>query len=193
MLPAIVQHIATRVRRLRAGASFIKLLRREDASAAIEFAVVAAPFLALLFAIMESALMFLASQTLETAAQNSARLILTGQAQNQGYSMTSFQTAVCGSVASFFSCDSILIDVRTAANFSSANTSLPLQSGQLQNNFTFSPGNPGDIVVVRLMYQWPVFVSLLGLSNALSNMSGNNRLLMASAAFRNEPYQPTSP
>ena len=153
--------------------------------------MVAAPFLALLFAIMETALMFLASQTLETAAQNSGRLILTGQAQNQGYSMVSFQNAVCGKLASFFNCNNILIDVRTAPNFSSANTSLPIQNGQLQNNFTFSPGNPGDIVIVRLMYQWPVFVSLLGLSNALSNMSGNSNLLMATAAFRNEPYQPT--
>jgi Flp pilus assembly protein TadG len=191
MFPAIAQRIATGARRLTIGASWAKLLRREDASAAIEFAVVAAPFLALLFAIMETALMFLASQTLETAAQNSGRLILTGQAQNQGYSMVSFQNAVCGKLASFFNCNNILIDVRTAANFSSANTSLPIQNGQLQNNFTFSPGNPGDIVIVRLMYQWPVFVSLLGLSNALSNMSGNSNLLMATAAFRNEPYQPT--
>ena len=191
MFPAIAQRIATGARRLTIGASWAKLLRREDASAAIEFAVVAAPFLALLFAIMETALMFLASQTLETAAQNSGRLILTGQAQNQGYSMVSFQNAVCGKLASFFNCNNILIDVRPAPNFSSANTSLPIQNGQLQNNFTFSPGNPGDIVIVRLMYQWPVFVSLLGLSNALSNMSGNSNLLMATAAFRNEPYQPT--
>lgn len=193
MFPAIVQRIATGARRLSAPAAARKLLRHEDGAAAIEFAVVAAPFLALLFAIMESALMFLASQTLETAAQNSGRLILTGQAQNQGYSMTSFQNAVCGSVASFFNCSNILIDVRTAPSFSAADTSLPVQNGQIQNNFTFSPGNAGDIVVVRLMYQWPVYVSLLGLSNALSNMSGNSNLLMATAAFRNEPYQLTPP
>jgi Flp pilus assembly protein TadG len=189
MLPAIAKWIAAGARRLSPIASFAQLLRREDGQAAIEFAVVATPFLALLFAIMESALMFLASQTLETAAQNSSRLILTGQAQNQGYNMASFQQAVCADLASFFNCNNILIDVETAQTFSSANTGLPIQNGQIQNNFSFSPGNPGDIVVVRLMYQWPVFVSLLGLSSALSNMSGNNNLLMATAAFRNEPYQ----
>jgi Flp pilus assembly protein TadG len=184
MFPAFVK---------RTGASFVKLLRREDGHAALEFAVVAAPFLALLFAILETALLFLANQTLETAAQNSGRLILTGQAQNQGYGMASFQQAVCTSLASFFNCNNILIDVRTASTFSAADTSLPVQNGQLQNNFTYSPGNAGDIVVVRLMYQWPVYVSLLGLSNSLSNISGNNHLLMATASFRNEPYQPTSP
>jgi Flp pilus assembly protein TadG len=193
MLHMIATRLATGARRLPALASVRKLLRREDGAAAIEFAIVAAPFLALLFAIMETALMFLASQTLETAVQNSSRLILTGQAQNQGYNMQSFQQAVCQSLASIFNCNNVLIDVEIASNFSSTNTSLPIQNGQLQNNFTFSPGNPGDIVVVRLMYQWPVYVSLLGLANSLSNMSGNNNLMMATAAFRNEPYQGPAP
>jgi len=190
MFPAIAKSIAAGARRLCWPPALLKLLRREEGTAALEFAIVAAPFLALLFAIMESALMFLAGQTLQTAAANSSRLILTGQAQNQGYSQSSFQQSVCGALASIFDCSRILIDVRTSTNFCSANTSLPVSNGQLQNNFTYSPGNPGDIVVVRLMYQWPVFVSLLGLSNALSNMSGSKNLLMASAAFRNEPYQP---
>jgi hypothetical protein len=38
-----------------------------------------------------------------------------------------------------------------------------------------------------LLYQWPVYVSLLGLN--LSDMSGGKRLLMSTVAFRNEPYQ----
>ncbi len=192
MFPAMFSRVAAGARRPRIVASFARLLRREDGAVALEFAVVATPFLALLFAIMESALMFLASQTLESAAQNAGRLVLTGQAQNQGYSMASFQQAVCANLASFFNCNNVLVDVQTAPNFSSANTCLPLQNGQIQNNFTFSPGNPGDIVVVRLMYQWPVYVSLLGLSQALSNMSGSSNLLMATATFRNEPYQPTA-
>ena len=61
-------------------------------------------------------------------------------------------------------------------------------NGNLQtNNFGYLPGGPGDIVVVRLMYQWPVYVSLLGLN--LSDLSGGKRLLMSTVAFRNEPYQ----
>jgi len=41
-------------------------------------------------------------------------------------------------------------------------------------------------VVVRLMYQWPVYVSLLGLN--LADSAGSKRLLMSTIAFRNEPY-----
>src|SRR5512138_2217853 len=65
--------------------TFKSMLRRfrrnRRGSAAIEFALVAPVFFALLFAIIETALMFFASQVLETIAQNSARMVLTGQAQ----------------------------------------------------------------------------------------------------------------
>jgi len=50
----------------------------------------------------------------------------------------------------------------------------------------YSPGGPGDIVVVRLFYQWPLFVTGLGYN--IANLSGSKRLLTATAAFRNEPY-----
>ena len=55
------------------------------------------------------------------------------------------------------------------------------------SNFVYQPGGPGDIVVVQLFYQWPIYVSLMNLGN-LSNMSNHSRLLVATAAFRNEPY-----
>ena len=57
--------------------------------------MVAAPFLALVFAILETSIVFFAGQTLETAAADSARLIMTGQAQSQGLSQAQFKTEVC--------------------------------------------------------------------------------------------------
>lgn len=166
-----------------------RFLRRKDGVAAVEFAMVAAPFLALVFAILETAIVFFAGQALETAAADSARLILTGQAQKQGMSQVQFKQEVCKRVYGLFDCTSgILVDVRTYSSFASIDSSKPLNaSGNLTVTPTYSPGGPGDIVVVRLLYQWPVYVSLLGLNFA--DMSGNNRLIMATAAFRNEPYQ----
>ena len=55
----------------------------------------------------------------------------------------------------------------------------------------YSPGGAGDIVVVRLFYQWPLFVTGLGFN--IANLSGNKRLLVATAAFKNEPYSNGSP
>ena len=62
-----------------------RFARQKDGAVAVEFALVAAPFLAMVFAVMETAVIFFAGQALETAAADSARLILTGQAQSQGY------------------------------------------------------------------------------------------------------------
>ena len=76
--------------------------------------------------------------------------------------------------------------VRTYSSFSSVSNSLPITNGNLVNNFIYQPGNPGDIVVVRVMYEWPIFVNLMG--DSVANMSNNTRLLVATAAFRNEPY-----
>ncbi len=151
--------------------------------------MVAAPFLALVFAILETAIVFFAGQTLETAAADSARLIMTGQAQKSALSQAQFKTEVCKRVFGLFDCASgVQVDVRTYAAFSAINNSKPIDAnGNLTVTPTYTPGGPGDIVVVRLLYQWPVYVSLLGLN--LSDLSGSKRLIMATAAFRNEPYQ----
>ena len=50
------------------------------------------------------------------------------------------------------------------------------------NNMQYNPGGPGDIVVVRLFYQWPLFVTGLGYN--ISNLAGSKRLLVATAAFQ---------
>jgi Flp pilus assembly protein TadG len=171
-------------------AAALRFANRTDGATAVDFALVAAPFLALLFAILETGLVFFAGQTLETTAAQASRLILTGQAQNQNFNQTQFQNAVCQLAWSFFTCSNIMVDVRTYTDFSSANTSLPVdQNGNLQNSFVYQPGSAGDIVVVRVMYQWPIYVSLLGMNQSLSNMANGQDLMMATVTFRNEPYQ----
>jgi len=167
-----------------------RFARGNDGAAAVEFAMVAAPFLALMFAIMETALVFFASQTMETAVADSARLIMTGQAQTQSFSAAQFKTQVCNRIGGLFDCaGGLQVDVKTYTGFGSINNAKPLDAnGNLQSSsFGYQPGGPGQIVVVRLMYQWPVYASLLGFN--LSDMAGSKRLIMATAAFRNEPYQ----
>jgi Flp pilus assembly protein TadG len=163
--------------------------KKSDGAVAIEFGLVAAPFLALVFAIMETAVVFFAGQALETAVADSSRLIMTGQAQTAGYTQQQFKDQVCAKIYGLFNCASgVYVDVKTYSSFSSVTMTKPIDAnGNLTTNFTYSPGGPGDIVVVRLYYQWPVYVSLLGLN--IGDMSGNKRLIVATAAFRNEPYQ----
>jgi Flp pilus assembly protein TadG len=162
-----------------------RLIRHEDGSTAVEFGLLGIPFFGLMFAIIETSFVFFAGQTLETATADASRLIMTGQAQMQSFDQAKFKESVCARIYALFDCaNGVKIDVRTAASFSAADLNKPIDAnGNLTNNFTFQPGNAGDIVIVRVMYQWPIYVA------RLSDLAGNKRLLMATAAFRNEPYQ----
>ncbi|TYL74845.1 TadE/TadG family type IV pilus assembly protein [Bradyrhizobium cytisi] len=100
-------------------------------SAAVEFALVAPMFFALLFAIIETALMFFASQVLETITQDSARVVLTGQAQSGSVAscavnsvstpctQATFKSYVCKQIPALFDCNSLRVDVQSYSDFSS--------------------------------------------------------------------------
>jgi Flp pilus assembly protein TadG len=156
-------------------------------SAAVEFALVAPVFFALLFAIIETGIIFFADQVLETITQDSARMIMTGQAQTAAYTQAQFQTYVCGQIPALFTCSNLSVDVESYPSFSNVTIASQIDgSNNFINNMQYNPGGPGDIVVVRLFYPWPQIVTGLGYN--ITNLSGNKRLLVATAAFRNEPY-----
>ena len=114
---------------------------------------------------------------------------MTGQAQSGSFTQAQFKSAVCAKISGLFDCNNgMYVDVKTYSTFGSVDNSPPIDAqGNLKTStFGYAPGGPTDIVVVRLMYQWPVYASLLGFN--LGNMAGNKRLIMATAAFRNEPY-----
>jgi Flp pilus assembly protein TadG len=188
MFDLMRKQLAKGARRLKQARVVRRFVRQQDGAAAVEFGLVLAPFLALIFAIMETALIFFSGQVLETAVADSARLIMTGQAQSQGFNQSAFKTAVCGKIFGLFDCmNGVYVDVKKYSSFSNVAMTNPVDAnGNFVNNFGYDPGGPGDIVVVRLFYQWPVYVSLLGFN--LQNMAGGKRLLVATAAFRNEPY-----
>src|SRR3978361_386729 len=124
----------------------LRLFRRNRrGSAAVEFALVAPVFFALLFAIIETAIVFFAGQVLETVTQDSARMIMTGQAQNASYSQSDFKTSVvCPKIIVLFDCaGGISIDVQSYSAFSSVSIANPIDAGK---NFVppnnYSPGGP---------------------------------------------------
>jgi Flp pilus assembly protein TadG len=163
--------------------------READGAVAIEFALVAAPFFAIIIAILDLALLFLAQAALETAVEQTARLVLTGQALSQGLTASQFQQDICGYLPGGFTCSNVMVDLETASSFSSANTSAPTltydANGNVTNTWKYQIGGPGSIEVMRVMYQWQVFPGPLNLNFA--NLSNGKFLLMATAVFRNEP------
>jgi hypothetical protein len=140
--------------------------------------------------IIETAIMFFAGQVLETITQNSARTILTGQTQTAGYAtVQDFQTnVVCPQIPALFTCTSMAVDVESWPAFSgSMAVNNLLDTSCNFTNLQYIPGGPGDFVLVKLAYKWPLFVTGFGFNLTTAGCS-NQHLLVAAAAFKNEPY-----
>ncbi len=165
------------------------VLRSKSGSAAIEFAFVAPIFFVFLMGTMETGLIYFGNFVLQNAVNDAARQIRTGQVAVNNITQTQFRTTVCNSIAPLLACDSNLqIDVETMPNFASATVTNPItSSGGLDPSLNnWAPGTVCSIVLVRAFYTWNVATPLL--TPFLVNMSSNNHLLSAAAAFRNEPY-----
>lgn len=158
----------------------------EGGATAVEFALIAPAFLALLLALFEVGIISFMQEALQTATTQAARLIFTGQAQAQNMTAAQFQQQVCNNGGAAFNCGNLYVNVQTFTSFSSATMLNPVSNGAFNPaTLSYNPGTPGNIEVVQVFYQWPVYLGPLGLD--LSNMNGNIHLLVATAAFRNEP------
>ena len=185
--------------------------RSDDGVTAIEFALVGGPFLFVLFALFELGFMLFAEYSLAQNVETAGRLIRTGQIQNSqnGHQPTAayFKTQICKNMTAMLDCtNKLYIDVRKFNDFSSISGSLPSPykpgtnelSNSITNNTKFQPGAAGDIVSIRVYYDWQLFIpglgALIGTVKGLGNVSPagssskNSRLLTAAATFRNEPF-----
>jgi Flp pilus assembly protein TadG len=159
-------------------------------AAAVEFALVAIPFLALTFGIIEIGAIYVVSVALENATNQAAREIRTGQLQiTGGATAASFKTLVCNQLTWMgSSCASNLyVNVETFSNFQTIAQPSPIKSGAVdQSSLVFQMGGPGDVVMVQTFYQWTVLAPALDYIG--TPLSGGQTLLTSTAVFRNEPY-----
>jgi Flp pilus assembly protein TadG len=155
----------------------------------VEFAFIAPIFLALLIAIFETTLFLFAQANLQNAAVAGSRLFLTGQAQNSNMTQSQFINQICPAIQALFDCSKLIVNVQSYSDFASANGSAPTltynNQGQVTNNWSFNPGAPGQVMVVQLIYQWPIVGGPLGY--VLPNNANGNAEMMGVTAFRVEP------
>jgi len=174
----------------RPGRIVARLVADRRGSALIEFAICGSVFMALLVACAQTALVFFAQQGVQTAAEDLARKVMTGQVRSASTNQANFKLAACQSLPDYMSCSRLFVDVRTAISFSEVDTggvTLTYDShGNLTNTWSYNTGNAGDVVVLRLMYLWPTSTGPLGFN--LSNQSTSTRLLSGTMVFKSEPY-----
>lgn len=168
-------------------ASFV---RDERGFTAVEFAMVAMPFLMLLFGTIAVGLYFFTTFTLENAVEKAARQIRTGQAQMAGKTTSEFKADVCSYAPGYVDCDNNLrVNVTSFSDFGSVTTPPCVNSaGDLIPEPTSAavPGAASEVVLVTVCYEWELAGALPFLK--LGDMDNGSSMIRASTTFKTEPY-----
>lgn len=197
----------------RALSQFVRSLAADTRGAVlVEFAFVAAPFFALIFATLITALIMFSQQALDTSAEAVAREIMTGQVQNGSVKIIDPATGnpvdidsnaklkfhVCGKIAAngfgFLKCDNVMVSLTRIASFSSANYNpVTLNFDPTTGAVTNPPGDfdrigQEEIGLITVYYRWPKLVGpLLGFTTG--NQSNGERLMVSNSIFKTETYK----
>jgi len=164
----------------------VRFVRDCGAATAVEFALVAPLFIALLLAALQVGIIFLAKSYLETGAEQGARLVLTNQAvtvvngQSTPMTQAQFQTAICAQFTAMFNCSKLIVQlVPLPSAATSLGTLLPQfnSDGTLKVATSYVTGTNGQNMLLVVMYMWPVYGGMLGLN---FSSFGNGMLLMSS-------------
>ncbi|MGE7206923.1 TadE/TadG family type IV pilus assembly protein [Sphingomonas sp. NPDC019816] len=176
----------------------LALLPDRRGAVLVEFALIAAPFLALMFAILQTSLAYLAQEALETAVEVAARGIVTGQTQaadvaGKSTGMTRaqlaerFRTRGCQALPSFLSCSRLFVDVTSTSVGAVANGAPPLTfdgAGKI-TNLSYDTGSQGALVTVRFIYLWPMPIAPTA---TMSPLGKSPTILIATSVSKTEAY-----
>lgn len=165
--------------------------RDRSGTTAIEFAIVGAPFIMMLFGIMGVGLYFFTTFTLENAVEQAGRLIRTGQAQQTGMTSQQFKEKVCELAPTFVSCtDNLRVNVMNYPDSASITPDTLPQcidgGGNLSALTRYSTGGASEVVLIWACYEWTLASKIPFLH--LGNMGNGSRLIQAATTFRTEPY-----
>ena len=172
--------------------------RDEGGFTAVEFAIIALPFVMLLFGTISVCLYFFTNFTMENAVWQAARTIRTGQFQ-QGQGIYSgmgtedrkkaFKQALCAKAPPYVDCGKAIVMVQSnSGGFGSIAQPVCAADGTMidQSKAEFNPGGASSVVLVTVCYPWSFGGKLPFIS--LDNMKDGSLLIQASVAFRTEPF-----
>jgi Flp pilus assembly protein TadG len=162
----------------------------EGGATAVEFGLVAMPFLLFILGILGIGLYYLAVTSLEYGVEAAARKIRTGEAEKGALTVGGFKSLICSSAVGI-DCSKVTVIIKNADNWSGIDP----QACVTNNSQTASTGISGDllskysggesqVVLVTACYRWPLADSFKFMKFASSGPT----IIQAATAFKNEPY-----
>ncbi len=161
-------------------------------STAIEFALLAPVLCLFLIGLIETGAIYYLNSTLTNAANDTARMVRTGQVQATSMTKVQYIAQICTQMTGMISsasCNANLqVDMEAFSSFQTANyTNVVNADGSLNiAAMQFVTGNSCDTVLVRAFYPWTIMTPLM--RPLLKNMPNGQFLMSSAAAFRNEPF-----
>jgi Flp pilus assembly protein TadG len=153
-----------------------RLHKNEDGGAAVEFALLALPFFALTFSVIELGIFFFASRYLEDGVFNAGRKALT-QNLSSTASCTDFRDKIRNNLGSWMDPAKLVISVKVLTSFTATSPVLDLA------NASCTMGATNQTLLVEVAYPYPF--SAFRIMTATPG-SGINPMLRAATALRVE-------
>jgi Flp pilus assembly protein TadG len=135
-----------------------QFLHCERGSPAIEFALLAPVIIAVILAILQASVIFLAKAYLETATEAASRFVMTNQANS--LTQAQFKTQLCNNISALFTCANLIVELQqaplTASQMSAAMPQFNA-NGVLTTPASYSVAAAPAKMMLIVMYQWSIF------------------------------------
>lgn len=159
-------------------------------STAIEFALVAIPFVMIVTAIIEISVMFAAHSIMLGATQDAVRAVRTGQLQaisDPDEADNFFREQLCKHIPiKLVDCNAIQFRVQVLESFSVADTGIEIdEDGNIDGSTDY--GEEEDVMMVTVLYYHPMLSPMM--AAFFADSPNNTRLLTGSFVFQTEPYR----
>jgi Flp pilus assembly protein TadG len=137
-----------------------------------------------------------AEYVLQTSVQDAARLVRTGQAQDQQLTADDFKDEVCKLSGIVMDCTDITVYMTSATSFAALEAAVP-SADEVGNSYggpvgptSYSCGAPSQAVALIATYDWNFSVPFLG--QHFGNVDGGSKRRLAGITiFQNEPFPDT--
>jgi Flp pilus assembly protein TadG len=168
---------------------FKRWKKHDDGTTAIEFGFIAMPFILMTLGIFEVSIMFAGGNLFEGAVADAARLIKTGQIQQNGGDESTFRQALCDSMPVLINCNDIVFEVVPVGSgsfFDATALGAQYNSDGVFQSRGFDAGTVNDVMLVRAVYEYPMITPLIG---QLITGGEGSLLMMSTIVFQTEPYE----
>ncbi len=158
--------------------------------AALEFSLVGIPFVLMTVGILEMAMVFTAQSVLHESVSTASRMIRTGELQKSaaGGQEAMFKDAVCDFAGIFIPCGSINYQVQRLDSFSDASDAPAYDEEGNLIDTPFDVGGASDVVMIRVLYNYPIMTPMMGQMLA-TRSTDNTRRLVSTVVLQTEPYE----